>query len=124
MAKRRVFILYSHPLFAKGIESLLHQEAGLEVASLSLDQGDLLEAVKAFGPDVVIIDSDPQVVAQLVPRLLQQHPGLKVVGMTPGENEVTVHYRQQERVTTIGDLVGILEESRKGVVNPSQSLKI
>jgi len=112
MAKRRVFILYSHPLFAKGVESLLHQEADLEVAGLSLDQGDSSEAVKAFGPDVVIIDSESQVVAQLVPTLLQQHPGLKVVSMNPGENEVTIHYRQQERVTTIGDLVEILREGR------------
>lgn len=119
MAKRRVFILYSHPLFAKGVESLLHQEPELEVASLSLDEGDPSGPVKAFGPDVVIIDSDSQVVAQLVAALLQKHPKLKIVTMIPGENEVTVHYQQQERVTTVSDLVEILEEGGKGVVDSS-----
>lgn len=54
--RARVFIWYSHPLFASAIEALLRRE-GMEVAGAEADPASAIPAIRQSQPDVVVTDT-------------------------------------------------------------------
>jgi DNA-binding NarL/FixJ family response regulator len=53
---RRVVILYDHPLLGEGLERLLRDRTGLEVALVHVDGIDAARTALATKPDVVILE--------------------------------------------------------------------
>ena len=54
--RRRVVILYEHPLLGEGLERLLRPEADLEVALVHIDSVDVARCALDPTPDVVILE--------------------------------------------------------------------
>ncbi len=54
--RARVFIWYSHPLFASAMRALLKRE-GMECVGAEVDPADALPAIIATRPDVVVTDT-------------------------------------------------------------------
>lgn len=102
MARRQVLILYRGSLLAQGVESLLRNEKGLDIASLQMDKEEK-PAGYAVGltPDVIILDTcDLGGQARLsVLGLLEEHPKAKVICLNPEDGKVEV-YRKDQRVAT------------------------
>jgi AmiR/NasT family two-component response regulator len=109
----RVFIVSSHPLFGQGVESLLRQEAGVEIVGREADVDEAVERIKELRPDVVILDSadlvsDP---TPAVMRILREGVRAKVIGLNLEDNTMCVYRGEQREVKGVEDLVEAIEPS-------------
>ena len=108
---KRVFMLSSHSLFGQGVESLLCQEAGLEIVGRETDADKAIGRIKELRPDVVIVDSgdptcDP---APVVMRILREG-GIKIIGLDLQDNTLCIYRGEQRVVKCIEDLVEAIEQ--------------
>lgn len=101
----RVFIVASHPLFAQGVESLLHGQSGLAVVGMGTADLGVVDRIRELRPDVVILDADSESQTTLLPLLLRENLGVKLVGLTLEDNRIDIYYQQQIVGTDVGDLV-------------------
>jgi len=100
---KRIFILSGHPLFGRGVESLLCQEVGLEIVGWEANADQAVERIRKLQPDVVILDSgDP---TPEVLRVLREGVGTKVIGLNPEDNTMCIYRGEQRVVKRIEDLV-------------------
>ncbi len=111
-AMKRIFILSSHLLFGRGVESLLHQETGLEIVGRETDVDKAIERIKELQPDVVIVDSadpagDP---TPAVMRILREEVGTKVIGLNLQDNIVCIYRGEQRVIQGVKDLVEAIEQ--------------
>jgi hypothetical protein len=101
----RVFIVASHPLFAQGVESLLHGQPGLAVVGMGDAELGVVDKIRELRPDVVVLDADSDTQTSLLPVLLRENLGVKLVGLTLEDNRIDVYYQHQIIGTDVGDLV-------------------
>jgi DNA-binding NarL/FixJ family response regulator len=104
---KQVFILSSHPLFGQGVESLLRQEARLEIVGQETDADKAIERIKELQPNVVILDCaepgcDP---APAVMRILREGVETKVIGLNLQDNTMCIYRGEQRVVKDVKDLV-------------------
>ena len=100
---KRVFILSSHPLFGRGVESLLCRETGLEIVGWDTDVDKAVERIRELQPDVVILDSgDP---APEVLGILREGLATKVIGLNLQDNTMCIYRGEQRVVKCIEELV-------------------
>jgi len=106
-AMRRVFILSSHPLFGQGVESLLRQEARLEIVGQETDVDKALERIKELQPNVVILDcAEPRCDPMLaVMRILKEGLETKVIGLNLQDNTMYIYRGEQRVVKEVKDLM-------------------
>jgi DNA-binding NarL/FixJ family response regulator len=108
MPSTRVFILYSHGLFARGVQSLLGKEGEVEVVGTERDDDRLaLEKIKALRPDVILVDSratqgDP---CLTISEIFQGVPGARVISLSLQESGIDIY--DKHRIVACGpdDLV-------------------
>ncbi len=101
----RIYIVASHPLFAQGVSSLLESQPDLQVVGLREYCEDTLREIEALHPDVVIVDSEQSARAEITDALLTKIPGLKLVGLSLEEDNITITYLQQTTGAAVEDLV-------------------
>jgi hypothetical protein len=101
----RVFIVASHPLFAQGVESLLDGQPGLAVVGMGAAELEVIDRIRTLRPDVVILDADSDAQTSLLPVLLRENLGVKLVGLTLEDNRIDIYYQQQVIGTDVGDLI-------------------
>ncbi len=101
----RVFIVASHPLFAQGVEGLLKGQAGLQVVGRGAADLSVLDDIHQARPDVVILDADSDAQSSLLPTLLRENLGVKVISLNLEDNRIDIHYQQQIVGTDVRDLV-------------------
>jgi DNA-binding NarL/FixJ family response regulator len=110
---KRVFILSSHPLFGRGVESLLCRETGLEIVGWETDVDNAIRRIRELQPDVVILDNadpacDP---TPAVMRILREGVGTKVIGLNLQDNTMCIYRGEQRVVKEVTDLVEAIEPS-------------
>jgi hypothetical protein len=101
----QVFIVASHPLFAQGVQSLLHGQPGLVVVGMGAAELGVVDQIRELRPDVVILDADSDAQTSLLPVLLRENLGVKLVGLTLEDNRIDVYYQHQIIGTDVGDLI-------------------
>lgn len=101
----RVFIVASHPLFAQGVESLLDGQSGLAVVGRGPAELSVIDKIRELRPDVVILDADSDAQTTLLPALLRENLGVKLVGLTLEDNRIDIYYQHQIIGTDVGDLI-------------------
>ena len=100
---KRVLILSSHPLFGRGVESLLRKETRLDIVGWEADIDKAVERIRELQPDVVILDSgDP---TPEVLRILREGLGTKVIGLNLQDSTMCIYRGEQRVVKRIEDLV-------------------
>jgi DNA-binding NarL/FixJ family response regulator len=125
----RVVIADDNLLVRRGIASLL-EESGLEVAAQAGDAEELLRAVDAGLPDVVIVDirmpptyTDEGLVAAQAIRarhpdmaivILSQHVEFGMATRVLAESPSRLAYLLKERVTDVGEFVATLRRVSAG----------
>ena len=110
---KRVLIISSHPLFGRGVESLLCRETGLDIVGWETDIDKAVERIKELQPDVVILDNadpacDP---TPAVMRILREGVGTKVIGLNLQDNIMCIYRGEQRVVKSIEDLIEAIELS-------------
>lgn len=110
MAKR-VYVLSRQCMFSKGIETLLSEQAEIEI----LNQADLSAAVECIHvgrPDVVILNlDDPD--SDLTPAvlcILRERLGTCVIGLSLQDNEICVYRGEQKEIRHVEDLLKAIQE--------------
>jgi hypothetical protein len=101
----RVYIVASHPLFSQGVESLLSGQPGLAVVGMGAAELSVIDEIRKLRPDVVVLDADSDAQTALLPVLLRENLGVKLVGLTLEDNRIDVYYQHQIIGTDVGDLV-------------------
>jgi hypothetical protein len=101
----RVFIVASHPLFAQGVESLLDGQSGLAVVGRGIAELGVIDKIRELRPDVVVLDADSDAQTSLLPVLLRENLGVKLVGLTLEDNRIDIYYQHQIIGTDVGDLI-------------------
>ena len=97
MTGSRVFILYSHGLFARGVQSLLSREPGLEVVGVEKDDRRALGRIKVLSPDVILLDSSARrdESCPAIAEIFEEVPGARVISLSLQENGVDIYDKQR-----------------------------
>jgi DNA-binding NarL/FixJ family response regulator len=108
---KRVFIVSKHPLFGKGVESLLAQRGCVAIVGLEQDGETALRCVQELRADVVIVDCDSRdtAVCALITRMLALAPPVKVLGVGLHDNTLYIFRREEKTVATVEDLLDAIE---------------
>lgn len=104
--KVRVFILSSESLFYLGLESLLRQEAALEVVGHEADLDQALVRISELSPDVIIVnsaDASCRPTAGMY-RLMDGTPGTQIIKLNLQDNTVCMYREEQREVEVVSDL--------------------
>jgi hypothetical protein len=110
MHPTRVFILASRPLFAQCVESLLANQAGIQVIGVATVDPDVLVQVQEAAPDVVIIEAGGEEQSHLVAQVLESVSGAKVVALTLEDNRIHTYYQQMKHGRRVEDLLEAVRE--------------
>jgi len=106
MRKLRIFILYRHPLFGRGLESLLKQEKGLEVVGAAWGDSKALHQIRSLRPDVVIVEGEAN--SGQGPSLwevLQESPSGRVISVDLEEDQATIYTTSRLAPAEAKDLI-------------------
>lgn len=89
MSRMKVLLVDDQLLFRKGLRALLESEDDMEVVSEASNGQEAVDKVKAFRPDVVLMDIHMPVCDGIqATRLLKaEHPELKVVILTVSDED-------------------------------------
>ncbi len=108
---KRVFILSNHPLFGKGIESLLRWEEGLTIVGHEINPDRAMEQIKTLQPDVVIVDCNDAEAARAltVMRPFKQGARPCVIGLNLSDNTISIYHGEQRPVQDVRDLIAAVQ---------------
>jgi hypothetical protein len=106
----RVYILTAHPLFAESVETLLREQAGLDVLGVADDTPEAFAQAIEAAPDVVVVVASGGQQDRLVSRLFQDLPGIKVVGLNLDDNRIRIYYQQLKVGREVEDLVEAIRQ--------------
>ncbi len=101
MKARRVFVIWTHPLFLESVRLLLKQ-AQVELVGATSDHEDAHDRIEALAPEVVIIEqTDGEKQASLETISILQS-GASVVRLSMDDNEIS-HYSREHRTAVEAD---------------------
>ncbi|WP_082666105.1 response regulator transcription factor [Aureimonas sp. AU4] len=82
--KHRLFIVDDHPIVLSGLNSLLSEQADLEVVGQAEAAADAMEQIESTQPDLVIVDGSLPGMsgAALVSHLTKRFPGIRTLALT------------------------------------------
>ncbi|HET7011369.1 MAG TPA: hypothetical protein VFI11_11375 [Anaerolineales bacterium] len=112
MPVRRVYLLWTHPLFFETVHRLLsHQEVELVGDSMDHDAGR--QDIARLRPDVVVLEEEEGASrAELVDLLQGGATDVLILGLNLMNNELRVYQRQQRTVARPGDLLDVVRGTR------------
>jgi len=116
MEERQTVVLYGNSLFVTGMETSLRGERGLDVVRIDATLPSAAQCLDALRPDVVIFDltapNSPSSNLHSPSSILQEYPGLPLIGLDPNSDTVVVFSSQQHTVLTTNDLAQVIQRIR------------
>jgi chemotaxis response regulator CheB len=105
-----VFILYDHPLFASGLETLVRRAGGVEIVGMKAKGEEALNQIRALKPDVIVVEAEKKMPESCVLffRLLEEQPQARVVRVSLEDNTVTHYTGRRFVLTQATDFTGVL----------------
>lgn len=113
MKKIKLFILYDHPLFGRGLERLLKQEGGIEVVGAALRRDMSLEQLRALRPDVIMVEGDEPSLGPSLWEVLKESPPGRVVSIDLDADRATVYTTRRVMAEKVDDLVNAVRSKRR-----------
>ena len=117
MKERRTVVLYGNSLLMAGVEVSLRDQPGLDVVRIDATLPNVAQSLSALQPDVVIFDlTSPPSNLQLPTSnlhfpssILQEHPGISLIGLDLNSNKVLVLSGQEHTVLAANDLAQVIQ---------------
>lgn len=108
-----ILIISNHRMFGSGLNSLLSQEAELEVVGQERDLGQAIDRLDEYDPDVVIFDSTGPTYECLpaVGEILRARPGIKVIALTLYEGTFYVFQALPWSGKQVTDLLAVIKNN-------------
>ncbi|HEX9077903.1 MAG TPA: hypothetical protein VF932_19140 [Anaerolineae bacterium] len=121
---KRVFILSCHPLFSKGVETLLRQQQGFDIVGRESDLEKAIIRLKELRPDVVILDMGVPGgdYGPIRSRILDDNQGVKIVGLNLENNTFSIYHEEQRILHQVQDLMQAIENGQENL-EPSAHAK-
>jgi DNA-binding NarL/FixJ family response regulator len=109
---RRVLIVENQTLLGAGVHSLLGDETDLDIRGISPhDQTELMQDVRRFQPDIVIMDKVSHLIAPLnLLAALENHSQLQVIVVSADDNQVCIYDKRQLLVKRTTDFLDVIRE--------------
>lgn len=105
--KRRVLVVENQRLLGAGIQRLLMQEADLEVAGVTpADEAALVEEIRRFGPDWVILD-EATASADMLCGLFPDGMELRVAVLRADDALVQIYEKRRIKSASAADLMAL-----------------
>ncbi|MDR5695160.1 MAG: hypothetical protein QN198_01820 [Armatimonadota bacterium] len=105
-----VYIVYQHPLFAKGLESLLRRE-GLRVVGMTRDLERAVGEIQSVRPEVVILERTMgEEMLRSVGRILSSCQGVTVIALNLAEDWMQMVQSRLVSVRKVEDLVRAIRD--------------
>lgn len=103
---KRVFVLSRRSLFHQGIETLLSQEAELEIVGQDTEPSEAVECIQKFNPDVIILNlDDPELdLSSPVLCVMREKTAIRIVGLSLRENKICIFQGEDKQVHKLEDL--------------------
>jgi DNA-binding NarL/FixJ family response regulator len=87
----RLVLADSNEIVRIGLRTVLSSERAIEIVGEAKSSAELLEIVKSFPTDLVMIDyTSSQFSIDVIPQLLQKFPSIKIVAITPEQSAQTL----------------------------------
>ena len=111
-----VFIIASHLMFSRGLESILRQESNLKIVGQEKDSAKALKQIKVMQPNVVIIygDDESHNFKAAVVDVLNLSPRSKVIGLNLQNNISFVYQAARWVIEDVNELVKIISNPSSG----------
>jgi DNA-binding NarL/FixJ family response regulator len=112
-AMKRVFVLSSFPLFVHGVESMLRDEAGLEIVGRERHLEKGLQRIRDLRPDVVILDNGSEFTdpTATLMQIVREGGDIKVIAYSFDDNTMCVYCGEQRVVREVGDLMRAIQHN-------------
>ena len=114
---KRVLILSCHPLFSKGVETLLRQQQGVDIVGRESDLETAIIRLKELRPDVVILDMGVPGgdYGPIRSRILDTSQGVKIVGLNLENNTFSIYHEEQRILHQVQDLMQAIENGQENL---------
>ena len=112
MDTRRVFIVWSHPLFRDTIRLLLNHPA-LEIIGTGSDQDEVLRQIEVLKPEIVIVEEtdDNSLTPVNALKILEACPwDARVIRLSLEDNELWVYHHQRQSLSNSEDFLRIVQD--------------
>lgn len=107
-AKRRVFIVWIHPLFVSSLKLVL-QHPEIEWAGSAMDDEHLPEKIATIQPDTVLVEGVDENSIHKVTSILEfSHGNMRVIGLNLSDNQITVGNIGQDNLIGKDDLIRLV----------------
>lgn len=109
MAIRRVYVIWSHPLFHESVRALL-KHPDIEWVGATSDYVAAREQIASLRPDTVLVEQGESGVPPEALGILQACSWkVRVVGLGLADNELRVYHCEQRRVRKADDLLRLVQ---------------
>ncbi len=107
----QVLIVENHLLLGAGLEVWLGKEHEVTIrGSAAVGQADLLQEIRRFQPDVIILDADTLLTTPFwLLANLQDYPWLQIVLVSANNNLIQVYNKLHISATQATDLIKIIK---------------
>lgn len=112
MAIRRVFVIWTYPLFYESVRRLL-QHPDIEWVGATSDRAAMQAQIVRLCPDTILLEAETSRDAAVdVVRLLEVNPATtRLIQLSLTENELTIYHREQKTVRQADDLLRLIQET-------------
>lgn len=87
----RLIIADSNEIVRIGLRTVLASEASVEIVAEAKSSLELIDIVKSFGTDLVLIDyTSNNFSIDVIPQILQKYPDIQIVAITPEQSAQTL----------------------------------
>lgn len=107
MRDRKVYIIWSNPLFQEVINLLL-SGSSLDVVGNSSDHALAKKEINDLSPDVVIIESTEPNTESGEETITFLQSGSRVIRLSLADNDLSIYRREKRTISDIDDLIGVM----------------
>jgi len=110
MATRRVFVIWTHPLFHESVRLLL-QHPDVEWAGATSDRVVAQAQIMSLRPDTILIEEEEgsDASAEALEILAASSADMRVVRLSLADNELKIYHREQRTVGRAEDLLHLVQ---------------
>ena len=115
MSTRRVFIVWTHPLFHKAVRLLL-KHPNIEIVGANSDYKNAHKEIIALQPDTIIVEEGEKGLPSDMMKYLQTYQwNLRVTFLNLTDNQLNMYQHEQRTMVRAEDLLHlILSETTSG----------
>jgi len=105
---RRVFLIYTHPLFFEAVRLML-QRSDVTLVGQTTSPAQIRDALQQLHPDIILVEEKEDGFSQSIAEVLAAGPGrVRIVGLNLSNNRLNIYDRKQQVVGQLEDLITLL----------------